>query len=60
MSNVMTIVNRRNVLTGALAASSVLAIDPRRAAGQANFDWQRFKGQHIEVFLQKGPRADLL
>jgi multiple sugar transport system substrate-binding protein len=60
MSNVMTIVSRRNVLTGALAASSILAIDPRRAAGQANFDWQRFKGQHIEVFLQKGPRADLL
>jgi hypothetical protein len=58
--NVMTIVSRRNVLTGALAAPSILTIDPRRAAGQANFDWQRFKGQHIEIFLQKGRRADLL
>jgi multiple sugar transport system substrate-binding protein len=44
----------------ALAAPSILAIDPGRAAGQASFDWQRFKGRHVEVFLQKGPRADLL
>ena len=56
----MTNISRRNVLTGALAAPSILAIDPGRAAGQAYFDWQRFKGPHIEVFLQKGPRADLL
>jgi multiple sugar transport system substrate-binding protein len=56
----MTNINRRNVLSGGLAASSILALDPRRAAGQTGFDWQRFKGRHIEVFLQKGPRADLL
>jgi multiple sugar transport system substrate-binding protein len=55
----MTYINRRTALQGGLAAS-LLAIDARRAAGQSGFDWQRFKGAHIEVSFQKGPRADLL
>jgi len=51
--------DRRTALQGGLAAA-LSAIDPRRAAGQSGFDWQRFKGAHIEVSFQKGPRADLL
>ncbi len=56
----MTHISRRHALMGSLAASSLFAIDPKRAAAQSSFNWQRFKGRHIEVFLQKGPRADLL
>ena len=51
--------NRRTALQGGLAAA-LAATDTRRAAGQSGFDWQRFKGAHIEVSFQKGPRADLL
>jgi multiple sugar transport system substrate-binding protein len=55
----MISIGRRNVLSSVLAAP-ILALDPKRVAGQTGFDWQQFKGRHIEVFLQKGPRADLL
>ena len=41
----------------ALAASGVAA-KPARA--QSAFNWQRFKGQKLEVLLAKGPRGDLL
>ena len=39
--------------------------DPRRrrssrAQAQGAFDWKRFKGEKIEVFLVKSPRGDLL
>src|SRR5262249_42778592 len=33
---------------------------PRSALAQAGFDWKRFKGEHIEVLMAKGPRGDLL
>ena len=32
----------------------------RDAHAQGAFDWKRFKGQKIEVFLVKSPRGDLL
>jgi multiple sugar transport system substrate-binding protein len=32
----------------------------RHARAQGGFDWQRFKGQSIEVLHAKGPRGDLL
>ena len=32
----------------------------RSARAQAGFDWQRYKGQSIEVLHAKGPRGDLL
>src|SRR5205814_8780867 len=30
------------------------------AHGQGAFDWKKFKGEKIEVFLVKSPRGDLL
>jgi multiple sugar transport system substrate-binding protein len=43
--------------TAALAATSFATRRPARAAG---FDWQRYKGQRLEVYLSKTPRGDLL
>jgi multiple sugar transport system substrate-binding protein len=43
--------------TAALAATSFATRRPARAAG---FDWQRYKGQRLEVYLSKSPRGDLL
>ena len=59
------VVTRRSVLqAGAgiagLAASGGFAF-PRPAVAQASgFDWKRFKGEHLEVLMAKGPRGDLL
>ena len=44
---------RRAMLIAAAAPLAVRA----RAAG---FEWARYKGERVEVFLQKSPRADLL
>src|SRR5882724_5255587 len=57
-------VSRRSVLkagagVAGLAASGGLAF-PRPALAQAGFDWKRFKGEHLEVLMAKGPRGDLL
>jgi multiple sugar transport system substrate-binding protein len=59
-----TRISRRRVLqTGAgiagMAAAGGFAF-PRPALAQSGFDWQRFKGEHIEVLMAKGPRGDLL
>ena len=51
-------IRRRDVLkvsAGLLAAPAIIA----RANAQSAFDWQQFKGQHIEVSLSKGPRSDV-
>ena len=40
---------------GALPGTAVFDV-----AAQAPFDWKRFKGEKIEVFLVKSPRGDLL
>ena len=45
---------RRAMLAATVMAPLVIAT---RAAG---FNWQRHKGDRVEVFLQKSPRADLL
>jgi len=50
-------ITRRGVLLG---GAGLAAIDPIRAMAESGFDWKRYKGQHIEVSLQKSPRADLL
>jgi multiple sugar transport system substrate-binding protein len=50
-------VSRRTAL-GAIAAGIAAPALPGRAAGP--FDWQRFKGQHIEVALQRTAFADYL
>jgi multiple sugar transport system substrate-binding protein len=41
--------------TAALAAPAIVA----RANAQSKFDWQQFKGQHIEVNYQLSPRGDV-
>ena len=41
---------------GALPGASLLG----SAQAQAAFDWKRFKGEKIEIFLVKSPRGDLL
>src|SRR6516164_4266852 len=48
------------------AGASVVAINALPGAGllsaqaQGAFDWKKFKGEKIEVFLVKSPRGDLL
>ena len=48
------------------AGASVVALNALPGAGllsaqaQAAFDWKKFKGEKIEVFLVKSPRGDLL
>ena len=54
---------RRRLLQGGGAAAALGAlpgIGPLSAYAQGAFDWKRFKGQKIEVFLTKSPRGDLL
>ena len=51
-------IRRRHFLaasTAALAAPAIVA----RANAQSKFDWQQFKGQHIEVNYQLSPRGDV-
>jgi len=50
---------RRRALLGGSAAILAAGLAPA-ARAQSGFDWKRFKGQHIEVALVKGPRSDLL
>ena len=54
---------RRLLKTG--AATALLSALPapfvaRFALGQSKFDWQRFKGEKIDVLLVKNPRSDLM
>ncbi len=54
----------RRRLVQAAAATAALAAIPgsgvRNARAQGAFDWKRFKGEKIEVFLVKSPRGDQL
>ncbi len=43
------------VALGALSGASLI-----QAQGSGAFDWKRFKGEKIEIFLVKSPRGDLL
>ncbi len=54
-------ISRRTMLKAgagiaALGSGSVIAAP---AIAQSGFDWKRFKGEHLEVSLTLGPRADL-
>jgi len=58
-------VSRRSVLQAGIGAAGLAATGgsafPSPAIAQAaGFDWKRFKGQHLEVLMAKGPRGDLL
>ncbi|HET6184023.1 MAG TPA: extracellular solute-binding protein [Acetobacteraceae bacterium] len=50
---------RRRDLLGASAAVLAAPAIVSRANAQSKFDWQQFKGQHIEVNYQLSPRGDL-
>src|SRR3954451_10758531 len=56
---------RRSVLQAGIGAAGLAATGriafPNPAIAQAaGFDWKRFKGEHLEVLMAKGPRGDLL
>ena len=54
---------RRRLLQAGLGAAALGAIPGAgqlAAHAQAPFDWKKFKGEKIEVFLVKSPRGDLL
>lgn len=54
---------RRTALRGAAAAAALGTpmLNLRTAFAQSGaFNWQRFKGQAIEVLMETGPRADLM
>jgi multiple sugar transport system substrate-binding protein len=59
MSIDRTNISRRALVGGSLAATAA-GLASRARAQAADFDWKRFKGQHIEVALVKGPRSDIL
>jgi multiple sugar transport system substrate-binding protein len=56
--------DRRGLLKSSAGAAALTAFGVpwlgRHAFAQADFDWQQFAGEHIEVLLTKNPRADLL
>jgi multiple sugar transport system substrate-binding protein len=54
---------RRRLLQAGLGAAAIGAVPGAGQLGaqaQGAFDWKRFKGEKIEVFLVKSPRGDLL
>src|SRR5436189_4041015 len=54
---------RRRLLQAGLSVAALGAIPGAGQLGaqaQGAFDWKRFKGEKIEVFLVKSPRGDLL
>jgi multiple sugar transport system substrate-binding protein len=56
-------VARRRLLqagAGAAALGTVPGAGLLSAQAQGTFDWKRFKGEKIEIFLTKSPRGDLL
>jgi multiple sugar transport system substrate-binding protein len=43
-----------------MALGAVPGVNQLAAHAQAPFDWKKYKGETIEVFLVKSPRGDLL
>src|SRR5579859_5231920 len=52
-------ISRRNLLKAGASAAGLAALGTGPAMAQGSFDWKRFKGEHLEVTLTIGPRADL-
>ena len=52
-------ISRRNLLKAGAGAAGLAALGARPGFAQSSFDWKRFKGEHLEVTLTLGPRADL-
>ena len=53
-------ISRRGALQAGAAAFAVTSFATRSPAYAAGFDWQRHKGEHLEVYLSKNPRGDML
>ena len=56
-------ISRRRALQGAVAFGGLAApmLNTVTAYSQSGaFNWQRFKGQEVEVLMETGPRADLM
>ena len=56
-------ISRRRALQGAVAFGGLAApmLNTITAYSQSGaFNWQRFKGQEVEVLMETGPRADLM
>jgi len=53
---------RRRLLQAGLGAAALGALPGAQqlAQAQGTFDWKKFKGEKIEIFLVKSPRGDLL
>ena len=51
---------RRALLKSALALAGASALGIPAAWAQGSFDWKRFKGEKIEIALQKSPFHDVL
>jgi multiple sugar transport system substrate-binding protein len=51
---------RRRVLQAGAASLAVGGFATRSPALAAGFDWQRYKGERLEVYLSKSPRGDML
>src|SRR2546430_1041743 len=52
--------SRRRLLQAGAGAAALSALPCSSLHAQSVFDWKRFKGEKIEVFLVKSPRGDLL
>ena len=54
--------NRRRLLQAGVGAAALGILPGAQfaATAQGTFDWKKFKGEKIEVFLTKSPRGDLL
>jgi multiple sugar transport system substrate-binding protein len=60
----LTAISRRSLLKAGAGAAGIAALGAPsglapRAFAQSGYDWKRFKGEHLEVSLTLGPRADL-
>ena len=58
-------ISRRSLLKAGASAAGIAALDSTpafapKALAQGDFDWKRFKGEHLEVSLTLGPRGELL
>jgi multiple sugar transport system substrate-binding protein len=55
-------ITRRRALQGAALFGGLSApmLNTLTAHAQGAFNWQRFKGQTVEVLMETGPRADLM
>ena len=56
----LSTISRRSLLKAGASAAGIAALGSApKAFAQSAYDWKRFKGEHLEVSLTLGPRADL-